>query len=270
MTIKVHFAEILKKYHYTIHPGDIVAGTIIHYEKSGFLVEIGTNKSGYLPTEELTLNSRKKHNKKLLVTNITKDFFLLTQNKENKQYILSLRRLDYIRSWKRIKQMYKEDIIFNLKIERINKGGLITYLEGIQGFIPKSHIYTQSKNKYYQSLKNKYIKCKLLTLDDHKNQLILSNKSANFNSLKHKFKLGELIYGEIEVIKTYGVFLNIYSFRALLHKSEIRGEDLYNTKLLLKRGKLIKAKIIYLNTSEGLISVSIKDVDFIFNPLLQH
>lgn len=177
-----------------------------------------------------------------------------------------MKRLDYIRAWKRIKQMYKEDIMFNLKIKHINKGGLITYIEGIQGFIPKSHIY--NNNIYYKKLKNKEIKCKLLCFNDHKNQLILSNKSANFSILKHKFKLGELIYGEIITIKTYGIFLKIYEFRALLHKSEIKGKNINSKTISFKNGKFIKAKIIYLNTNEGLVSVSIKNVQFTFNPLL--
>ena len=71
MKKKVHFAKILKHYSYTIHPGDIVAGTIMHNDKSGFLVEIGTRQSGYLPHEELTLNLSKKQTKKLLITTIT-------------------------------------------------------------------------------------------------------------------------------------------------------------------------------------------------------
>ena len=198
---------------------------------------------------------------------MTRDFFLMTQNRDNKQYILSLKRLDYIRAWKRIKQMYKEDIVFNLKIKRINKGGLITYLEGIQGFIPKSQIY--NNNIYYKKSTNKEIKCKLLCLNDHKNQLILSNKSGNFSILKHKFKLGELIYGEIMTIKKYGIFVKIYEFRALLHKSEIKGKHINHKTGVFKNGTFIKAKIIYLNTNEGLVSVSIKNVQFTFNPLIK-
>jgi len=120
MKKKVHFAKILKEYNYKIHPGDVVAGTILHNEKSGFLVEIGANTLGYLPKEELTLHLNEKNKYTLIATKITRDFFLIAQNKHNKQYILSLKRLDYIRAWKRIKQMYVEDIIFNLKIENIN------------------------------------------------------------------------------------------------------------------------------------------------------
>lgn len=270
MKKKIHFAKILKQYNYKIHPGDVVAGTILHNEKSGFLVEIGTEKSGYLPKEELTLNLRGKNKSNLVTVITTRDFFLIAENKRNKQYILSLKRLDYIRAWKRIKQMYGEDIIFNLNIEHINKGGFITYLEGIQGFIPKSHICTNDDNENLYQLKNQQIRCKLLSFNENKNQLILSNKSAKYSMLKHKFKLGELIYGKIISKKAYGVFLNINNIRALLHKSEIIKTDKSYEDIILEKNSFIKIKIIYLNTREGLISVSIKNVNFSLSLLPQY
>lgn len=206
----------------------------------------------------------------MLLLNTTRDFFLVAQNQNNTQYILSLKRLDYIRSWKRIKQLYMEDIIFNLKIEHVNKGGIITYLEGIQSFIPKSHIFTKDKIINYSKIKNRRIKCKLLNLNENKNQLILSNKSANFSILKHKFKLGEIVYGKIVIKKTYGVFIDIYNVNALLHNSEISNKNTPYKDTSIKIGQFIKAKIIYLNNKEGLISVSIRNIQYILTPLQQY
>jgi len=51
------FADILKQYQYKINPGEIVAGTIIYQEYKGFLVEIGHSICGYLPDEEIKINS---------------------------------------------------------------------------------------------------------------------------------------------------------------------------------------------------------------------
>nr|YP_009396696.1 ribosomal protein S1 [Vertebrata australis]ARW65882.1 ribosomal protein S1 [Vertebrata australis] len=260
-----NFAAILKRYKYKIHDGDIVAGTIIHTEKAGFLVEIGTSSSGYLPKEEVNINIKKKNNYSFLLLNTTRDFFLMTKNSCNGQYILSLKRLDYIRAWKRIKQLYLEDVIFNLKIHYVNKGGIITYLEGIQSFIPKSHIFTKDKNKDQAIIKNETIKCKLLSLNENKNQLILSNKSAKLITLKHKFKLGEIIYGKVVMQKQYGIFLNICDIKALLHISEIQYKLQNNSKTLVHIGQFIKVKIIYLNIEQGLVSVSIRNVKYKLN-----
>lgn len=266
MINKNGFAEILNKYDYTVHNGDIVAGTIIHQEKTGFLVEIGTKNVAYLPKEEININLVSKNNYNLLLLNVTTDFFLLTKNSSNQQYVLSIRRLDYIRAWKRIKQLYLEDIVFELYIQRINKGGIITYLEGIQGFIPKSHIIIRKQER----IKEKKISCKLLNLNENKNQLILSNKSAKLMLCKHKFKLGELMYGRILAQRSYGIFINISNVKALLHTSEIHPRLINKHRHVLQIGSLIKVKIIYINIKQGLVSVSISNVEQDISLLLQY
>ncbi len=251
------FTEILKKYDYKLNSGDVVAGTIISIEEQGFLVNIGTDKAGYLPQEETTINTSNNNKDNIHILNTTRDFFLITKNINNNQNILSIKRLDYIRAWKRIKQIYSEDVIIKIKIHYINKGGIITYLEGIQGFIPNSHI-CYKKNDIY-------IKCKILTSNEHKNQLILSNKSAQLKLSPHRFKIGELIYGKIKTLKPYGLFLETYGIKALLHISEM--SYLYNKENLkiFQINRFIKIKIIHLNTKHGQVSVSIRKLTNITN-----
>lgn len=249
------FAAILKRYKYKLNPGDIVAGTILYKEYKGFLVDIGDIICGYLPQEELNINLNNNKKQRNFCINTTRDFFLIKHNIQIKQYILSIKRLEYIRAWKRIKQIELEDIILNLTIKHINKGGLIIYLEGIQAFIPKSHISINTNTKNIYS-KNENIKCKLLVINEQKNQLILSNKSALLKISKHKFRVGELIYGKIIKIKSYGLFIQIYEIIALLHISEIGFKYIDNINDIFYINKLIKIKIIHIDINQGRISLS--------------
>nr|QCI05931.1 ribosomal protein S1 [Dasysiphonia japonica] len=248
------FEKILKKYNYRLNSGDIVAGTIIYKESHGFLVNIGDKILGYLPQEETNIIIDYNNNKNFLI-NITREFFLIKHNEDRKQYILSIKRLEYIRSWKRIKQLQLENIIFNLKIHYSNKGGLITYLENIQAFIPKSHTLDQNNQ-----FKNYEIKCKILITDEQKNQLILSNKSAILQLSIHKFRLGELLYGSIVKIKNYGLFVKIYNTIALLHISEVGYKYINDLNKIFYIGKLIKIKIMHINIKQGRLSVSKRNI----------
>ena len=246
------FADILQKYQYNINNGDIIAGTIIHKEYCGFLVNIGTNIAGYLPKEEIKLNSSIDEESKFFLISTTREFFLIAKNENDKQPILSIKRLEYIRAWKRIKQIYIEDSILKLKIEYLNRGGIITYLENIQGFIPQSQIEIGRKD----NKKNIYIFCKILSINEQKNQLILSNKSALFLLSKHHFKIGEILYGKVLFLKSYGVFLNIYGIKALLHISETKLKRKTNIEKFYNNGEIIKVKIIHINTKRGQLTVS--------------
>nr|WGH12958.1 ribosomal protein S1 [Echinothamnion sp.] len=263
MTKENQFKKILKEYNYKLHSGDIVAGKVIHSEKIGFLVDIGTEKIGYLPKEEIIISLKSKIHNNLILINTIRDFFIIAENMNTKKYILSIKRLDYIRTWKRIKQIYIEDVIFNLKITYINKGGIITYFEGIQGFVPKSHICFVKKKSRVESITTKNIKCKILTINENKNQLILSNKSAELKLSLHKFKIGELLYGQIVLIKPYGLFMNIYGIKALLHISEIG--EINNNNIIFIKNQFIKIKIIHLNIKNGQVSVSLRHVKNMIN-----
>lgn len=134
-----NFAAVLQKYKYDLNLGDIVAGTIFSFELNGVLVDIGTPISAYLPIQEVSSN-QDLNNFTSLNINDTREFFLLDYNIRSKQLILSIRRLEYIRAWKRIRQLLAEDSLLNVRIKGFNKGGMIISLEGISGFVPNSHL----------------------------------------------------------------------------------------------------------------------------------
>lgn len=250
---KKNFEFILKKYKYNLHPGDIVAGTIIYQEKYGLIVYIGDSIIGYLPREEISLkNNKHVEDKNLLYT--TREFFIVTYNISKKHLILSIRRLEYIRAWKRLKQIYKENIIFNVKKDSLNKGGIITYLENLQSFIPNSHISHNHKKNFVEQ----QIKCKLLILDEKDNQIILSNKSAILQLSQHQFRMHEIVYGKIILIKQYGLFIEINNILALLHISEIGSRYIENLYQSFTIAQIIKIKIIHIDFKQGRLTLSKK------------
>ena len=251
-----NFASILLQYNYNLNLGDIIGGTIFHLESQGFLVDIGANIAGYLPHNETLMNSKVPVDCLKDYSQTTRDFFILAYQNNSQQILLSIKRLDYIRAWKRIKQIHAEDIILEVPIIDINKGGIITCIEGLQGFIPNSHL-TQKTENYS---KNKSIKCQLLIVDEKSNKLILSNKRAILALLKNELKMGLIVEGKIIAIKKYGVFVEINNIPALLHISEISYKHIDNIDKLFTVGSYTKVKIIHIDIKQGRISVSKKGI----------
>ena len=247
------FASLLNRYKYKLNIGDITAGTIFSKEKKGFLVDIGEPIVAYLPIDEISI--RKNYTNAPIINN-SREFFILAYNKISQQLIVSIKRLEYIRGWQRIKQIKNEDITISLMIEKINKGGLITYIEGIQGFIPNSHL---TNFQIKSSLIHKRIKCKILFINEKNNTIIFSNKRANLKELLSKIYIGQIIQGTITKIQTYGIFINIYGFIALLHISEIGSDHLNNNKLFYV-GNTIEVRIIHIDTQQGRLSVSRRNI----------
>lgn len=257
---KDNFAYLLNKYKYSINPGDIVAGIIKYKEVDGFLVDIGDSIASYLPLEELQLyNKYNKNDKRAnsFLLYLIRDFLLISCSIKHKTSIISIKRLEYIRAWKRIKQLYLEDVLFQLKIQYLNRGGIIVSLEGLQGFIPNSYQYNLRKTLLSSQ---KTISCKLSFINETNNAIILSQKSALLYLSKHKFRLGEIIYGTITNIQNYGIFIDIYGILGLLHISEISSKYISNIYNIFQVGHLIKIKIIHINKKQGRLSVSTKKI----------
>lgn len=247
------FASMLDMYRYQLNIGDITGGTIFSHEKKGFLVDIGENIAAYLPENEVSVD---KHTATLPLINNAREFFIIACNKKAKQLIVSIKRLEYIRGWRRIKQIKQEDAIINLQINQANKGGLVANLEGIQCFIPNSHI-VNTKNKY--ALVKIKIECQILFINEKTNTVILSQKRAVLKKLLSEIHVGKNVTGVITKIQEYGVFIDISGFIALLHVSEIDNE---NKRIeVMNVGDHIHVRIIHIDIQQGRLAVSTKTSD---------
>ncbi len=248
-----NFAKVLHQYQYCFNTGDIIAGTIFSEEKKGYLVDIGDNNAAYLPHEEISMSisnqSRIEHYK-------TQEFFILASNPESKQLILSLRRLNYIRSWSRLKQIQQKDIIIEVEVKGLNKGGIIVEVENLRGFIPNSHLaYIADK----EQLIHQKLNCKLLLANEQFNQLVLSNRCAVLENIRDSLKIGQRVTGTITQIKSYGVFFNVKNVPALLHISEIPEQYIKNISYNFKVNNTKVIRIIHIDIKQGRLSISLAD-----------
>ena len=249
-----NFAAVLQKYKYDLNLGDIVAGTIFSFELNGVLVDIGTPISAYLPIQEVSSN-QDLNNFNSLNINDTREFFLLDYNAHSKQLILSIRRLEYIRAWKRIRQLLAEDSLLNVIIKGFNKGGMIVNLEGISGFVPNSHLGNFQRNNQSDS---RFIKLKLLNVEEKSNSLILSHRRALIAQASSNLIVGNIVEGIINQITPYGLFVKVGNLKGLIHISEIHVQHIDQIYSQFQIGDTVKAVIIHVDKKQGRLSLSIK------------
>jgi small subunit ribosomal protein S1 len=245
-----HFATILNAYRYDFSVGDIIAGTIFSKEIGGYLVDIGGKTIAYLPFNEVYLNGSKRD---LLEIGDVLELFVLAHNEELQQLILSLRRLAYLKAWDRIRQLKAEDATIEVQVSGINKGGVLIYIEDVQGFIPNSHLsYMVNIN----DLNNYYVPCKFLIADEPSNKLVLSNRCAILERLIPQIHIGKVYHSVVTEIKVYGIIVNIHGIPALLHVSEVGIDHVSNLNELFTVGDDIIVRIIHIDTEKGRLSVS--------------
>jgi small subunit ribosomal protein S1 len=251
------FAALLDKYDYHFSPGDIVAGTVFSMEPRGALIDIGAKTAAYIPVQEMSIN-RVDDPEEVLQANETREFFILTDENEDGQLTLSIRRIEYMRAWERVRQLQTEDATVRSSVFATNRGGALVRIEGLRGFIPGSHISTREAK---EELVGQDLALKFLEVDEDRNRLVLSHRRALVERKMNGLEVGQVVIGSVRGIKPYGAFIDIGGVSGLLHISEISHDHIDTPHSVFNVNDELKVMIIDLDAERGRISLSTKQLE---------
>ncbi len=251
------FAALLDKYDYHFNPGDVVAGTVFSMEPRGALIDIGAKTAAYIPIQEMSIN-RVEDPTEVLQANETREFFILTDENEDGQLTLSIRRIEYMRAWERVRQLQTEDATVRSGVFATNRGGALVRIEGLRGFIPGSHISTRQAK---EDLVGQDLPLKFLEVDEDRNRLVLSHRRALVERKMNGLEVGEVVIGTVRGIKPYGAFIDIGGVSGLLHISEISHDHIDTPHSVFGVNDELKVMIIDLDAERGRISLSTKQLE---------
>jgi len=251
------FASLLGKYDYNFKPGDLVKGTVFALEPKGAMIDIGAKTAAFMPVQEVSIN-RVEGLSDVLQPSETREFFIMSEENEDGQLALSIRRIEYQRAWERVKQLQKEDATIYSEVFATNRGGALVRVEGLRGFIPGSHI---SARRLKDDLEGEHLPLKFLEVDEERNRLVLSHRRALVEKKMNRLEVGEVVVGSVKGIKPYGAFIDIGGVSGLLHISEISHEHIETPHNILNVNDQMKVMIIDLDSERGRISLSTKALE---------
>nr|YP_010443992.1 30S ribosomal protein S1 [Chattonella marina]UTE94879.1 30S ribosomal protein S1 [Chattonella marina] len=248
------FVQLLKKYNYQFTVRDIVAGKIIGFEKKSVLIDIGAKTLAYLPISEIS-KFQVFSTKEIFSSDEIGEFILIIYNPVKKTIIVSLKQLKSLLIWQRLKELARENLIVSGQVEKSTKQGKLITSQGFKGFVSNYHLPKYYRRKQLNKLN---LPLKFLKLSENNNKILMSCKLAHFKNQTNFLKVQQVITGCITDIKPYGLFVNIYGLKGLLHISEISSKRIENLTKLFKKGQLITVTILYINLNRGRISLSSK------------
>jgi len=251
------FASLLGKYDYNFKPGDLVKGTVFALEPKGAMIDIGAKTAAFMPVQEVSINRVEGLND-VLQPSESREFFIMSEENEDGQLALSIRRIEYQRAWERVRQLQKEDATIYSEVFATNRGGALVRVEGLRGFIPGSHI---SARRIKEDLEGEYLPLKFLEVDEERNRLVLSHRRALVEKKMNRLEVGEVVVGSVKGIKPYGAFIDIGGVSGLLHISEISHEHIETPHNVLNVNDQMKVMIIDLDSERGRISLSTKALE---------
>ena len=250
------FGLLLSKYSYQVKKNDILAGVLIGIESNYALVDLGLEQIGFLPLKELSI-SVTTIKKKLLNVNFIGEFSIIDINPNNNRIIISLKQVESIYLWNRLRQLDFTNMIIYGKIGQTLGKGKLTIFNGLFFFVLNSNI-----PKYYRRINNQnlFIPFKFLEIKDCFHIAHVSSKSAIFSKVNKNLIIGAIFIGTIAAIRNFGIFINILGIRCLVHSSEISQKENQEGTFtsFYKRGDQIKLRILSKDTERGKISITLE------------
>lgn len=246
------FAKALEQHDYQFQKGQVVRGKVFQYESDGAYVDIGGKSAAFVPLNEASLKS---------VTNLSEvlplheeqDFVIIKEQDADGQVTVSHRQLEINQIWERLAEMQESSQSLPARVTGVNKGGVTVNVQGLRGFIPRSHLVERDD---LEALKGQTLTATFLEVDRNNNKLVLSNRLATRSASFSQLEPGQLVEGKITGIKPFGIFVDLNGVSGLLHIKQVSQKYIESLEALFQVGQMLKAVIIDLDEGKGRISLS--------------
>lgn len=248
--------------------GDLIEGSVLEKRGAKLYLDLGIYGTGIIYGQEYI--NAKDIIKRLKVGDKISAKVVELEN-ENGFAELSLKEAGSEIIWKEAQALKESQDAINLKILEANKGGLVIEWKGIKGFLPASQLKAThyprveggDKEKILEELKRivgQTLNVVILDFDPKTDKLIFSEKGTESEDLKkivEKYKVGDVIEGDITGVVEFGIFIKIEDdLEGLAHISELDWGLVDDPSAIFKVGEKTKAKIISVEGDK--ISLSVK------------
>mmetsp|Transcript_3057 Transcript_3057/g.6446 ORF Transcript_3057/g.6446 Transcript_3057/m.6446 type:complete len:402 (-) Transcript_3057:151-1356(-) len=244
---------------YSFNRNDVVKGTVVQYDKGGCIVDIGAKASAFLPFQEASLFQEQGVSiESLLSIDDEKEFEIISDEDENGQLLVSIRRIQYRQAWDDVVAMQQTDDVFEAECVSVNRGGAIFLVRGLRAFLPGSHLTGRLPD---EDLVGQTLPLKFLEVNRDDNKLVVSNRRAVVETQMEDLSRGDVIDGIVKALKPYGAFVEVGGMSGLLHISQISMDRINDLEAVLKPGQRIKCMIIDHDKVNGRIALSTKTLE---------
>jgi small subunit ribosomal protein S1 len=172
--------------------------------------------------------------------------------------------------WKRVQSCYEKDEIISLQVYGYNRGGVLVQSDGIQGFVPVSHLVEmpssateEDRRQVLNDYVGRTVELKVIECEPAQERIVLSERAALagqgrrrqlFNSLKP----GEIVHGTVTNVTDFGVFVDLGGLEGLIHVSELSWGRVQHPSCILKVDEPVNALVLMISEENGRVALSLK------------
>ncbi len=255
---------------------------VIEANTGGVIVEISEGLRGFVPSSQLQ-NSRiynignystKEEASKMLQTKLaeligeTLKVKVMEIDKEKNKVILSEKSV-----YSETDLNLRKQTLTGLKVGDVLKGtvtgitpfGLFVNAQGLEGLVHLSEISwdkVTNPGDFYKI--NQEIDVQVIGLQDNGKRVAYSIKRLKddpWKSIVNKYKIGQIVEGEVKSIADYGAFVKVEDgLNGLIHISELSNKLVKDPEQVVKIGDNVKVMIISISHDDRHLGLSLKRI----------
>ena len=243
--------------------GDFVEGTVVKVDRDEVLVDIGYKSEGVIPSKELSIRQDVDPAEVVKVGDHIEALVLQKEDKEGR-LILSKKRAQYERAWKRIEEIMRGGGTIRGPVIEVVKGGLILDI-GLRGFLPASLVELRRVRDLHPYV-GQELECKIIELDRNRNNVVLSRRafleesqSEGRKKFLESLRKGERRSGVVSSIVNFGAFVDIGGgVDGLVHVSELSWKHVDHPSEVAAVGQDVDVEVLDVDLERERVSLSLK------------
>lgn len=249
--------------------GEVVEGVVMRVDQEGILVNVGGKSEGIIPTREA--RSLTPDALAALEVGATLVAYVLRTEGDEGTALLSLDRARSEQGWVILeKAMESGELVEGVIIEH-NRGGAVVLVEGVQAFVPLSHLLPATRDLRQQAESGDPVSVrqpqeyKVLEVDRRRRRAILSERlalqsarEAQKAQLLQELEEGETRTGKVSGISKFGVFVDLGGADGLIHTSELAWQPVADPEQIVKVGDEVTVLVLKVDQERQRISLSLR------------
>lgn len=244
-----------------IYRGQVLEATVILVQEKGVSVNIGSQKDGFIPWEEMSFEEVDK-----AAVKEGDKFSVVVVKIDDEEVIVSKKRAEVQETLDEVQKMFDTKEVLTVHVKEVVKGGVVAPFKGLRGFIPGSqisHTYVEDLNAYV----GKDVEVEIIEFDPKAKKLVFSAKRLSAEKAKSAkaeklatLVAGEKVTGTVTKLMPYGAFVDLGGIEGLVHNNELSWTRIKHPSDVVKEGDKVDVLISSVDAETGKIALSLKDI----------
>ena len=174
--------------------------------------------------------------------------------------------------WRAAQETMDADRLLRLRVVGHNKGGLLVYWNGIQGFVPASQLVDfpqfhvpRERLQALAGWQDRELNLKIIEVNRGNSRLILSERATLVAAEQREVLLlgvrpGEKRQGTVTNLTDFGAFVDLGGLEGLIHISEISWSRVIHPSAVLRPGQQVQVLVLSVDKSAERVALSMKQL----------